>query len=59
MLQLISDPSVLAPSAKKAVEAIRTGTVTTGVNAMAPERNDNALNNQPARRIELTGMANR
>ena len=59
VLQLISDPSVLAPSAKKAVEAIRTGTVTTGVNAMAPERNDNALNNQPARRIELTGMANR
>ena len=59
VLKLISDPSVLAPSAKKAVEAIRTGTVTTGVNALAPERNDNALNTQPVRRIELTGMANR
>jgi hypothetical protein len=59
VLKLISDPSVLAPSARKAVEAIRTGTVTTGVNALAPERNDNALNTQPVRRIELTGMANR
>jgi hypothetical protein len=59
VLQLISDPSVLAPSARKAVEAIRTGTVTTGVNALAPERNDNALNTQPVRRIDLTGMANR
>lgn len=59
VLQLISDPSVLTPSAKKAVEAIRTGTVTTGVNALAPERNDNALNTQPVRRIELSGMANR
>jgi hypothetical protein len=59
VLQLISDPSVLAPSARKAVEAIRTGTITTGVNAMAPERNDNALNTQPVRRIDLTGMANR
>ena len=59
VLKLISDPSVLAPSAKKAVEAIRTGTVTTGVNALAPERNDNALNTQPVRRIELSGMANR
>jgi hypothetical protein len=59
VLKLISDPSVLAPSARKAVEAIRTGTVTTGVNALAPERNDNALNTQPVRRIELSGMANR
>lgn len=57
VIKLISDPSVLAPSAKKAVEAIRTGTVTTGVNALAPERNDNALAKQPVRRIELTGMA--
>ena len=57
VIKLISDPSVLTPSAKKAVEAIRTGTVTTGVNAMAPERNENALNKQPVRRIELTGMA--
>jgi hypothetical protein len=50
---------VLGPtSAKKAAEAIRTGTVTTGVNMLAPERNnENALNNQPVRRIELTGMA--
>jgi hypothetical protein len=74
VLQLISDPSVLtqgsrifaspgkAPmgtNAKLAAEAIRTGTVTTGVNAMAPDRNDNALNTQPVRRIDLTGMANR
>jgi len=57
VIKLISDPSVLTPSARKAVEAIRTGTVTTGVNAMAPERNENALNKQPVRRIELTGMA--
>ena len=59
VIQLISDPSVLgATSAKKAAEAIRTGTVTTGVNMLAPERNnENALNNQPVRRIELTGMA--
>jgi hypothetical protein len=59
VIQLISDPSVLgATSAKKAAEAIRTGTVTTGVNMLAPERNnENALNNQPVRRIDLTGMA--
>ena len=57
VINLISDPSVLTPSARKAVEAIRTGTVTTGVNALAPERNENALNSQPVRRIELTGMA--
>ena len=57
VIKLISDPETLAPSAKKAVEAIRTGTVTTGVNALAPERNNNALANQPVRRIELTGMA--
>ena len=59
VIKLISDPSVLGPtSAKKAAEAIRTGTVTTGVNMLAPERNnENALNNQPVRRIELTGMA--
>ena len=59
VIQLISDPSVLgSTSAKKAAEAIRTGTVTTGVNMLAPERNnENALNNQPVRRIELTGMA--
>jgi hypothetical protein len=60
VLKLISDPSVLGPtSAKKAVEAIRTGTVTGAVNALAPERNnENALNDQPVRRIDLTGMAN-
>ena len=60
VIKLISDPSMLGPtSAKKAAEAIRTGTVTTGVNMLAPERNnENALNNQPVRRIELTGMAN-
>jgi len=58
VIKLISDPSTLAPGAKKAVEAIRTGTVTTGVNALAPERNNNnALADQPVRRIELTGMA--
>jgi hypothetical protein len=59
VIKLISDPSVLGPtSAKKAAEAIRTSTVTTGVNMLAPERNnENALNNQPVRRIELTGMA--
>jgi hypothetical protein len=60
VIKLISDPSMLGQtSAKKAAEAIRTGTVTTGVNMLAPERNnENALNNQPVRRIELTGMAN-
>jgi hypothetical protein len=74
VIQLISDPSVLtqgsrlyvesgrilkSKAAKNAAEAIRTGTVTTGVNMLAPERNnENALNNQPVRRIELTGMAN-
>jgi hypothetical protein len=74
VIQLISDPSVLtqgsrlyvepgrilkSKAAKDAAEAIRTGTVTTGVNMLAPERNnENALNNQPVRRIELTGMAN-
>ena len=53
VLKLISDPSVLSPGARKSVEAIRTGTVTTGVNALAPERNDdNALNSQPVRIIE-------
>lgn len=53
VIKLISDPSMLgATSAKKAAEAIRTGTVTTGVNALAPERNENALNNQPVRIIE-------
>lgn len=52
VLKLISDPSVLAPSARKAAEAIRTGAVTTGVNALAPERNNNALANQPARIVE-------
>jgi hypothetical protein len=68
VLQLISDPSVLTQgskifaspgkmpmgtNAKQAAEAIRTGTVTTGVNALAPERNnENALNNQPVRIIE-------
>lgn len=68
VLQLISDPSVLTQgsrifaspgkmpmgtNAKQAAEAIRTGTVTTGVNAMAPDRNDNnALNKQPARIVE-------
>jgi hypothetical protein len=58
VIKLISDPSMLgATNAKKAAEAIRTGTVTTGVNALAPERNENALNNQPVRRIDLTGMA--
>jgi hypothetical protein len=59
VIKLISDPSMLGQtSAKKAAEAIRTGTVTTGVNMLAPERNnENALNNQPVRRIELTGMA--
>jgi hypothetical protein len=59
VIKLISDPSMLGQtSAKKAAEAIRTGTVTTGVNMLAPERNnENALNDQPVRRIELTGMA--
>jgi hypothetical protein len=58
VIKLISDPSVLMPGAKKAVEAIRTGTVTSAVNALAPERyNDNALNDQPVRRIELSNMA--
>lgn len=58
VIKLISDPETLAPGAKKAVEAIRTGTVTTSVNALAPERNNNnALADQPVRRIELTGMA--
>ena len=70
VLQLISDPAEWAGKAAKdtlvggakraqqAAEAIRTGTVTTGVNMLAPERNnENALNNQPVRRIELTGMA--
>jgi hypothetical protein len=68
VLQLISDPSVLTQgsrifaspgkmpmgtNAKQAAEAIRTGAVTTGVNAMAPDRNDNnALNKQPARIVE-------
>lgn len=53
VIKLISDPSMLgATNAKKAAEAIRTGTVTTGVNALAPERNENALNNQPVRIIE-------
>jgi hypothetical protein len=72
VLQIISDPSVLAQGsklyaspgkitkgqqAKEAVEAIRTGTVTGGVNALAPDRyNDNALANQPAR-IILNNMA--
>jgi hypothetical protein len=73
VLQIISDPSVLtegsrlyvAPGrvlkselAKNAAEAIRTGTVTTSVNALAPDRyNDtNALANQPARVI-LNNMA--
>jgi hypothetical protein len=74
VLQLISDPSVLTQgsrifaspgkmpmgtNAKQAAEAIRTGTVTTGVNAMAPERNNENALNQPVRRIDLTGMANR
>ncbi len=61
VIQLISDPSILGQtSAKKAAEAIRTGTVTGAVNALAPERNNqNALNDQPVRRIDLTGMANR
>lgn len=73
VIKLISDPEVLtqgsklyvepgkilkSTAAKNAAEAIRTGTVTTGVNALAPERNNNnALANQPVRRIELTGMA--
>jgi hypothetical protein len=59
VIKLISDPSILGQtSAKKAAEAIRTGTVTGAVNALAPERNNqNALNDQPVRRIELTGMA--
>lgn len=59
VIKLISDPSMLGQtSAKKAAEAIRTGTVTGAVNALAPERNNqNALNDQPVRRIELTGMA--
>jgi len=59
VIKLISDPSMLGQtSAKKAAEAIRTGTVTTGVNMLAPERNnENALNDQPVRRIDLTGMA--
>jgi hypothetical protein len=70
VIKLISDPvewggkaakDTLVGGAKRAqqaAEAIRTGTVTTGVNALAPERNNqNALNDQPVRRIELTGMA--
>lgn len=73
VIKLISDPEILtqgsrlyvepgrilkSKTAKDAAEAIRTGTVTTGVNALAPERNNNnALADQPVRRIELTGMA--
>jgi hypothetical protein len=68
VLQLISDPSILtqgskmyAPPgmitkgelAKQAAEAIRTGSVTAGVNALAPDRyNTNALAQQPVRVIE-------
>jgi hypothetical protein len=70
VLQLISNPAEWASKsakdtvvggakrAQQAAEAIRTGTATGSVNALAPDRyNDNALNNQPVRRIELTGMA--
>jgi len=69
VLQIISDPSVLtqgsrlyvspgkvlkSQQAKEAAEAIRTGTVTTGVNAMAPERNNENALNQPYR-VEIRG----
>jgi hypothetical protein len=70
VLQLISDPAEWAGKtakdtlvggakrAQQAAEAIRTGTATGSVNALAPDRyNDNALNNQPVRRIELNNMA--
>lgn len=57
VLQIISDPSVLgagaagSKTAQKAAEAIRTGTAVGSVNMLAPERNNNALN-EPARIVE-------
>jgi hypothetical protein len=54
VLGLIADPSKWSSGAKAAV----TGSVTTGVNALAPDRyNTNALANQPVRVIELNNMA--
>jgi len=68
--KLISDPSMLsttfakdstigvgaAKRAEQAAEAIRRGSVAAGVNALAPDRNDDATYNQPAR-IILNNMA--
>ena len=54
VLGLIADPSKWTSGAKAAV----TGSVTTGVNALAPDRyNTNAFANQPIRVIELNNMA--
>jgi hypothetical protein len=74
VIALISDPSKwskgaavdtiigsnAARTAKEAAEAIRIGSVTAGVNALAPDRyNKNALTKQPVRiipRLEASGM---
>jgi hypothetical protein len=52
VLKLLSDPSQW----KSGTKAAATGTTTMGVNALAPDRYDNALANQPAR-IILNNMA--
>jgi len=52
VLKLLSDPSQW----KSGTKAVATGTTTMGVNALAPDRYDNALANQPAR-IILNNMA--
>lgn len=52
VLNLLSDPSKWTSGGKAAA----TGTTTMGVNALAPDRNDDAGNNQPAR-IILNNMA--
>jgi len=52
VLNLLSDPSKWTSGGKAAA----TGTTTMGVNALAPDRNDDATYNQPAR-IILNNMA--
>ena len=52
VLKLLSDPSQW----KSGTKAVATGTTTMGVNALAPDRYDNALANQPTR-IILNNMA--
>jgi len=52
VLNLLSDPSKWTSGGKAAA----TGTTTMGVNALAPDRNDDAAYNQPAR-IILNNMA--